>query len=93
MEQSQGSGPDRIILTTNVEEKPNGELSLSAGFSSIENFIFQGSVTQRNFRGKGRSCAPIFPIRVSPNRPRSDLPSPIFLIVRLRCPAIFSAVI
>jgi outer membrane protein insertion porin family len=54
VEQSQGAGPDRIILTTNVEEKATGELSLSAGFSSIENFIFQGSIKQRNFRGKGQ---------------------------------------
>jgi outer membrane protein insertion porin family len=54
IEQEQGSAPDRIILTTNVEEKSTGELSLSAGFSSIENFIFQGSITQRNFRGKGQ---------------------------------------
>ncbi len=54
VEQSQGSGPDRIVLTTNVEEKATGELSLSAGFSSIENFIFQGSIKQRNFRGKGQ---------------------------------------
>ena len=54
VEQSQGSGPDRIILTANVEEKPNGQLSLSAGFSSIENFIFQGSIQQNNFRGKGQ---------------------------------------
>jgi outer membrane protein insertion porin family len=55
VEQAQGIGPDRIILTANVEEKPNGELSLSAGFSSIENFIFQGSITQNNFRGKGQT--------------------------------------
>ena len=54
VEQSQGSAPDRIILTTNVEEKATGELSLSAGFSSIENFIFQGSIKQRNFRGLGQ---------------------------------------
>jgi outer membrane protein insertion porin family len=54
VDQSQGSGPDRIVLTTNVEEKPTGELSLSAGFSSIENFIFQGSIKERNFRGKGQ---------------------------------------
>ena len=54
VEQSQGSAPDRIILTTNVEEKATGELSLSAGFSSLENFIFQGSIKQRNFRGKGQ---------------------------------------
>jgi outer membrane protein insertion porin family len=54
VEQTQGSGPDRIILTTNVEEKPNGQLSLSAGFSSLESFIFQGSIEQNNFRGKGQ---------------------------------------
>lgn len=54
VEQSQGSTPDRIILTTNVEERPTGELSLSAGFSSIENFIFQGSIRNRNFRGMGQ---------------------------------------
>jgi len=54
VEQTQGSAPDRIILTTNVEEKATGELSLSAGFSSIENFIFQGSIKQRNFRGLGQ---------------------------------------
>jgi len=54
VEQSQGGAPDRIVLTTNVEEKATGELSLSAGFSSIENFIFQGSIKQRNFRGLGQ---------------------------------------
>lgn len=54
VEQAQGSTPDRIVLTTNVEEKATGELSLSAGFSSIENFIFQGSIKQRNFRGLGQ---------------------------------------
>lgn len=54
IERKEGSAPDRIILETNVEEKPTGELSLSAGFSSIENFILQASVRQRNFRGKGQ---------------------------------------
>jgi outer membrane protein insertion porin family len=54
VEQEQGSAPDRIILTTNIEEKPTGQLSLSAGFSSIESFIFQGEVSQNNFRGKGQ---------------------------------------
>ncbi len=53
--QNQGSAPDRVVLQTNVEEKPTGELSLSAGFSSIENFILQGSIRQRNFRGLGQT--------------------------------------
>ena len=54
VEQKPGSAPDRIILETNVEEKSTGELSLSAGFSSLERFIISAAVTQRNFRGKGQ---------------------------------------
>ncbi len=57
IEQTPGSTPDRIILAANVEEKPTGELSLSAGFSSIENFILQGSIRQRNFRGMGQTIS------------------------------------
>ena len=52
--QRQGSAPDRIILEANVEEKSTGELQLSAGFSSLERFIVNASIRQRNFRGKGQ---------------------------------------
>lgn len=52
--QRQGSAPDRIVLDANVEEKSTGELQLSAGFSSIEQFIINASIRQRNFRGKGQ---------------------------------------
>lgn len=54
VQQRPGSTPDRIVLEANVEERPTGELSLSAGFSSIENFLLQGSIRQRNFRGMGQ---------------------------------------
>lgn len=54
IKQAQGSSPDRIVLTAEVEEKSTGELSLSAGFSSLERFIIQASIRQRNFRGKGQ---------------------------------------
>lgn len=52
--QKPGSAPDRVVLETNVEERSTGELNLSAGFSSLERFILQASVRQRNFRGKGQ---------------------------------------
>ncbi|WP_167954369.1 outer membrane protein assembly factor BamA [Sphingomonas jejuensis] len=55
IEQSQGSTPDRIVLAANVEERATGELQLSAGFSSLERFIVNGSIAQRNFRGKGQT--------------------------------------
>lgn len=52
--QKQGSAPDRIVLEANVEERSTGELQLSAGFSSLERFIVNASIRQRNFRGKGQ---------------------------------------
>ncbi|MGN6819026.1 MAG: outer membrane protein assembly factor BamA [Sphingomonas sp.] len=54
IKQDQGSAPDRVVLNANVEEKATGELSLSAGYSSLERFIIQAGITQRNFRGKGQ---------------------------------------
>jgi outer membrane protein insertion porin family len=57
IERKDGSAPDRIVLAANVEEKPNGELTLSAGFSSLERFILQASIRQRNFRGKGQTVS------------------------------------
>ncbi|MBD8679562.1 outer membrane protein assembly factor BamA [Sphingomonas sp. CFBP 13720] len=54
IERKEGSAPDRIVLAANVEEKSTGELTLSAGFSSLERFIIQASIRQRNFRGKGQ---------------------------------------
>ena len=55
VEQKPGSAPDRIILEANIEEKPTGQLQLSAGYSSLEKLIFQGSIEQRNFRGRGQT--------------------------------------
>ncbi|RJY08345.1 outer membrane protein assembly factor BamA [Aurantiacibacter aquimixticola] len=55
VQQVEGSAPDRIILQANVQEEPTGELSLSAGFSSLESFIFNGSIRQNNFRGRGQT--------------------------------------
>ncbi len=54
IKQLPGSAPDRVILETNLEEKSTGELQLSAGYSSLERFIVQANITQRNFRGKGQ---------------------------------------
>ncbi len=55
IKQAEGSGPDRVILNVNVEEKPTGQLSLSGGYSSLERFVIQLSVSQNNFMGKGQS--------------------------------------
>jgi outer membrane protein insertion porin family len=55
IEQKPGSTSDRIVLEANVEERPTGQLQLSAGFSSLESFILQASIQQNNFRGRGQT--------------------------------------
>jgi outer membrane protein insertion porin family len=54
IEQLPGSTPDRVLLAVDVEEKSTGELQLSAGFSSLERFLLNASIRQRNFMGKGQ---------------------------------------
>ncbi|TZG29093.1 outer membrane protein assembly factor BamA [Sphingomonas montanisoli] len=54
VEQKPGSTPDRIVLEANVEEKSTGELQVSAGYSSLEKFIVDLSIRERNFMGKGQ---------------------------------------
>ncbi len=49
-----GSAPDRTALQVKVEEQPTGELSFSAGYSSVDQLVVDLGVTQRNFRGRGQ---------------------------------------
>jgi outer membrane protein insertion porin family len=55
IEQTQGSGPDRVDLGVNVQEKATGQLQVSAGYSSLERFLVNLSIEQRNFMGKGQT--------------------------------------
>ncbi|MEO5774833.1 MAG: outer membrane protein assembly factor BamA [Sphingomicrobium sp.] len=54
IKQSEGSAPDRVVLGVDVEDKSTGELQLSGGYSSLEKFILQLSIAERNFMGKGQ---------------------------------------
>lgn len=49
-----GSAPDRTSLQVKVEEQPTGELSFSAGYSSVDQLVLDLGITQRNFRGRGQ---------------------------------------
>lgn len=54
VKQQPGSAPDKVVLSVDVEERPTGSLQLSAGFSSLERFIFAFNIEERNFRGMGQ---------------------------------------
>jgi outer membrane protein insertion porin family len=55
IEQTQGTASDRVDLGVNVQEKATGQLQISAGYSSLEHFLVNLSIEQRNFMGKGQT--------------------------------------
>ncbi len=54
IEQKPGSAPDKVVLEANLQDKPTGQLQVSAGYSSLEQFILSLSIRQTNFRGRGQ---------------------------------------
>lgn len=55
VEEARGSAPDRSVVNVTVTEQPTGELSVGAGFSSVDSFVVNLGVTERNFRGRGQN--------------------------------------
>ncbi len=49
---AKGPEADRMDLDVSVKEKPTGTFSIGFGYSSVDQFIAQGSVSQSNFLGK-----------------------------------------
>ena len=50
---SAGSDETLMNVDVSVKERPTGTFSLGAGYSSVDGFVVQGSVTQENFLGRG----------------------------------------
>lgn len=55
IEEARGSSPDRSVVNVTVTEQPTGELSVGAGFSSVDSFVIDLGITERNFRGRGQN--------------------------------------
>ncbi|MGV8928233.1 MAG: outer membrane protein assembly factor BamA [Brevundimonas sp.] len=53
--EARGSAPDRSVVDVTVTEQPTGELSVGAGFSSVDAFVVNLGITERNFRGRGQN--------------------------------------
>jgi outer membrane protein insertion porin family len=52
-----GSADDKIVARVEVKEKSTGTFQIGAGFSSYENFILTGQISQNNFFGWGQSLS------------------------------------
>jgi outer membrane protein insertion porin family len=50
---SPGSDESQMNVDVKVEERPTGTFSVGAGYSSVDGFVAQGSITQENFLGRG----------------------------------------
>jgi outer membrane protein insertion porin family len=52
---SRGSAPDKVVIDVNVEEQSTGEISLGAGFSSVDGPLADVGITERNLLGRGQN--------------------------------------
>lgn len=53
--QEPGSTPDRMIINVAVKEASTGELSLGAGYSTVDGVLTDVGVQERNLLGKGQN--------------------------------------
>ncbi|ABS25328.1 surface antigen (D15) [Anaeromyxobacter sp. Fw109-5] len=53
----QGSSEDTIVAVVEVKERATGTFQVGAGFSSYENFILTGQISQNNFFGWGQTLS------------------------------------
>ncbi len=59
---SQGSAPDRVVITAEVAETSTGELSFGAGFSTADGPLGDIRLSERNLLGRGQSVTANFTI-------------------------------
>ena len=47
----------KMDIVVDVKEKPTGSFSIGAGYSSVEQFMFMGEISQNNFLGRGQKVS------------------------------------
>jgi len=52
-----GSGDDKLVARVAVKERSTGTFQIGAGFSSFENLILTGQISQQNFFGWGQTLS------------------------------------
>ena len=50
---SPGSAPDKVVLTTNIDEKATGELTLGGGYSTDAGALIDIGLSEKNLIGTG----------------------------------------
>ena len=68
---SEGTAPDRSVLTVEVDEVPTGELSFGAGVSSADGLLGDIAIRERNLLGRGQDLR--LALTISARRQEIDL--------------------
>lgn len=76
---SKGSTPSLMDIDVDVKEKMTGAFSLGFGYSSVDNFILQGALSQSNFLGLGLKATLSAALGGSSNTFRVGVLDPYFL--------------
>ncbi len=56
----QGSSADKVVLDTQIAERPTGEISLGVGYSSLDGFLGDFAIRENNFQGRGQVLETVF---------------------------------
>lgn len=79
IDQVPGSAADKTVINTTVEEKPTGQLSLGAGFSSSVGPIGDIQLSEANFLGRGQNVSLRLQIAAEASQADISFTEPYFL--------------
>lgn len=66
-----GSTPDKVVISVNVEEQSTGEISLGAGFSTVDGPLADIGIRERNLLGRGQDLR--FRVMAAAERQQFDI--------------------
>lgn len=79
IEQLPGSAPDKTVINVNVEEKPTGQITLGAGFSSSVGILGDIGLRETNFLGRGQDLSLKLQIAAEASQVDLSFTEPYFL--------------
>lgn len=79
IEQIPGSSPDKTVINATVEEKPTGQITLGAGYSSSVGPIGDIQLSESNFLGKGQNLSAKFQLAAEASELDLSFTEPYFM--------------
>ena len=84
VEQVPGDAPDKTVINVNVEEKPTGQITIGAGFSSSIGVLGDIRLRETNFLGRGQDVGVKFQLAAAASELDFSFTEPYFLDRDLR---------